>query len=96
MFSAQPVNRHNQQVEWLFRLLFGIMLTLLIIPVLLIIATLFYRGGASLTLEFLFTFPSDGMTAGGVFPALLGTIWLVVVSLLASVPLGVAAAIYLS
>jgi len=36
------------------------------------------------------------MTAGGIFPALLGTILLVVVALLASVPLGVAAAIYLS
>ena len=36
------------------------------------------------------------MTAGGIFPALLGTILLVIVALLASVPLGVAAAIYLS
>jgi phosphate transport system permease protein len=36
------------------------------------------------------------MTAGGIFPALLGTIWLVAVALLISVPLGVAAAIYLS
>jgi phosphate transport system permease protein len=36
------------------------------------------------------------MTAGGIFPALLGTILLVLVALLASVPLGVAAAIYLS
>ena len=36
------------------------------------------------------------MTAGGIFPALVGTIWLVAVALLASVPLGVAAAIYLS
>ena len=36
------------------------------------------------------------MTAGGVFPALVGTIWIVAVALLISVPLGVAAAIYLS
>jgi phosphate transport system permease protein len=36
------------------------------------------------------------MTEGGIFPALVGTIWLVSVALLASVPLGVAAAIYLS
>jgi phosphate transport system permease protein len=36
------------------------------------------------------------MTAGGIFPALVGTIWLVGVALLASVPVGVAAAIYLS
>jgi phosphate transport system permease protein len=36
------------------------------------------------------------MTAGGIFPALFGTVWLVTVALLISVPLGVAAAIYLS
>ena len=36
------------------------------------------------------------MTAGGVLPALIGTVWLVVVALLASVPVGVAAALYLS
>ena len=46
--------------------------------------------------EFLFTGPRDGMTAGGILPALLGTVWLVAVALVASVPVGVAAAIYLS
>ena len=40
--------------------------------------------------------PTDGMTAGGIFPALVGTVWLVAVALLVSVPLGVAAALYLS
>ncbi|MBF0161198.1 MAG: phosphate ABC transporter permease PstA [Magnetococcales bacterium] len=96
MFSAQPVNVRNQQVERLFSLLFGIMMVVLIIPVLMILFTLFYRGWSMISLDFLFTFPTKGMTAGGIFPALLGTIWLVVVSLLASVPLGVAAAVYLS
>lgn len=47
-------------------------------------------------LNFLFTNPTEGMTSGGIFPALVGTIWLVSVALLFSVPLGVAAAIYLS
>jgi phosphate transport system permease protein len=46
--------------------------------------------------SFLLDEPTQGMTAGGIFPALLGTILLVIVALLASVPLGVAAAIYLS
>ncbi|MBF0400269.1 MAG: phosphate ABC transporter permease PstA [Magnetococcales bacterium] len=96
MFAAKPVNLRNQQVEGLFRLLFGIMMVVLIVPVLMIIVMLVYKGGPAFSWNFLFTFPTDGMTAGGVFPALLGTIWLVVVSLLASVPLGVAAAIYLS
>ncbi|MBF0583130.1 MAG: phosphate ABC transporter permease PstA [Magnetococcales bacterium] len=96
MFAAKSVNLRNQQVEGLFRLLFGIMMVVLIVPVLMIIVMLVYKGGPAFSWDFLFTFPTDGMTAGGVFPALLGTIWLVVVSLLASVPLGVAAAIYLS
>ena len=50
----------------------------------------------TISIDFLFTNPTQGMTAGGIFPALLGTVWLVAVALLISVPLGVAAAIYLS
>jgi len=68
----------------------------LILPVLLILTLLIIRGGPALSWEFLTTFPTNGMTAGGIFPALVGTIVLVVVALIFSVPLGVAAAIYLS
>ena len=69
---------------------------LLILPVVLILSMLIYKGGPIISFEFLFTSPTNGMTAGGIFPALLGTIFLVLVALVASVPLGVAAAIYLS
>jgi len=83
-------------VEGLFRMLFMLVTTLLIIPVVLILGTLVMKGGSVISIDFLFTSPTDGMTAGGIFPALLGTVWLVVVALLISVPLGVAAAVYLS
>ncbi|HLF30119.1 MAG TPA: phosphate ABC transporter permease PstA, partial [Xanthomonadales bacterium] len=69
---------------------------LLVLPVIIIISMLIYKGGPIISFEFLFTNPSNGMTAGGIFPALLGTILLVLVALVASVPLGIAAAIYLS
>jgi phosphate transport system permease protein len=72
------------------------MTVLLIIPVLIILALLVVRGGPMISTEFLFEFPTQGMTAGGIFPALLGTIFLVATALLFSVPLGVAAAVYLS
>jgi phosphate transport system permease protein len=36
------------------------------------------------------------MTAGGIFPTIIGTFWLVIISLLVACPLGVMAAIYLS
>ncbi len=96
MFDASPLNRRNARNEMLVRLLLGAMTGLLVLPVLLILGTLVYKGGPIISFEFLFTSPTNGMTAGGIFPALLGTILLVLVALLASVPLGVAAAIYLS
>ena len=72
------------------------MTVLLILPVVIILGTLIHKGGPVISIDFLFTYPTDGMTAGGIFPALLGTVWLVAVALLCSVPLGVAAALYLS
>lgn len=96
MFEATEVNIRNQRTEKLFKILFLLMTGLLILPVAIILVILTYKGGSVLSLDFLFTNPTDGMTAGGIFPALVGTVWLVAVALLFSVPLGVAAAIYLS
>ncbi len=96
MFEATALNARNARIQTLFRLLFGLMTGLLILPVLIILTTLIHEGGSVISYDFLFTSPTDGMTAGGIFPALIGTIWLVAVALIISVPLGVAAAIYLS
>ena len=96
MFEVTELNEKNKRTEKLYRLLFGIMVLLLVLPVLIILGTLTMKGGSVLSFEFLFTNPTDGMTAGGIFPALVGTVWLVTVALMVSVPLGVAAAIYLN
>lgn len=96
MFEATAQNRRNRKVEGLFRLLFLWMTCMLILPVGLILWVLVVRGGPAISWEFLFSPPTDGMTAGGILPALVGTVWLVVVALIASVPIGVAAALYLS
>ncbi len=96
MFEASEVNIRNRNTEKLFRILFLLMTGLLILPVAIILCILVYKGGSVVTMNFLFTSPTNGMTEGGIFPALVGTVWLVGVALLFSVPLGVAAAIYLS
>ncbi len=96
MFEATELNQKNRKVEGLVRTLLLLATIVLILPVLTILAVLVYKGGPVISFEFLFTYPKDGMTAGGILPALVGTIWLVSVALLASVPVGVAAAIYLS
>ena len=96
MFESNQLNRRNASRQKWFKIGLGTMTGILILPVALILGTLIYKGAPVISFEFLFTGPTNGMTAGGIFPALLGTVLLVVVALLASVPLGVAAAIYLS
>ena len=96
MFSVTPRNRRSYRTQTVAKALFGLMTVTLVLPVLIIVGTLVVRGGPAISWEFLFTAPRDGGAAGGVLHALVGTIWLVVVALLASVPIGVAAALYLS
>ena len=96
MFQESALNAKNKKIQGLYKTLFLTMTVILIVPVAIILATLIYKGGSVISIDFLLTEPTDGMTAGGILPALLGTVWIVGVALLASVPLGVAAAIYLN
>ena len=96
MFEITRKNVKNQRVQALWSALFLTMTVLLILPVLVILGTLVNKGGSVLSFEFLFSHPTNGMTEGGIFPALFGTVWLVAVALIISVPIGIAAAIYLN
>jgi len=96
MFAASELNQRNQRIQKAVQIVLGGMTLTLMLPVAVILIMLVYKGGPAISFEFLFTGPSNGMTAGGIFPALLGTICLVLVGLVGSVPLGIAAAIYLS
>jgi phosphate transport system permease protein len=61
----------------------------------IILAIIFLGGYEKVTWEFLTQAPEHGMTEGGVFPAIIGTVLLVIVTTIFSVPLGVITAIYL-
>lgn len=67
--------------------------------VLVILAVIFIdigiHGAPRLSLSFITQGPTQGMTAGGIFPALFGTVALVILMTLAVVPVGVATAVYL-
>jgi phosphate transport system permease protein len=96
VFEPTPRNEANRRRERLVAAGLLGMTLLLVLPVLAILGILVVKGSPAISFAFLFTEPKEGMTAGGILPALVGTIWLVTVALLASVPVGVAAAIYLS
>jgi phosphate transport system permease protein len=69
---------------------------LTILPIILIVALILVKGFSAISLEFLFAMPREGMRAGGIFPAILGTVYLTLGTTLFAVPLGIAAAIYLA
>jgi len=60
------------------------------------ILTILLGGWHYLSWEFLTSPPEQGMTAGGIFPAIAGTVFLVLLMSLAGVPVGTITAIYLS
>lgn len=71
--------------------------TLIIVaPVIFVIAVIIARGSSVLSWEFLTTMPRMGMRAGGIFPAIVGTFYLVVGTLIFALPIGIFSAIYLS
>jgi phosphate transport system permease protein len=70
--------------------------TLIIAILFIILGIIVYEGRTQFSWEFISSFPTDGMTKGGIFPALIGTFILVVVMSIAAVPFGTITAIYLT
>lgn len=67
-----------------------------VIPILFVVGTIVARGVGAISWEFLAAMPRDGMKAGGIFPAIVGTLLLTVGTALAAIHVGVGGAIYLS
>lgn len=67
-----------------------------IVPIIAVVIYILSKGGSAISWEFISGFPHDGMRAGGILPAIVGTLYLTLGTALFSVPLGVAAAIYLA
>jgi len=69
---------------------------LIITVVILVMGTIIVGGKDALTWEFLTNAPREGMTEGGIFPAIVGTALLVIIMSIVGVPIGTVTAIYLS
>jgi phosphate transport system permease protein len=67
-----------------------------VLPIIAVIAYIIIQGAPAISLEFLTSAPYNGMRNGGIMPAIVGTLYLTIGTAIFSVPLGVAAAIYLS
>jgi len=96
MFTETPLVRRKLLLQGVAKWVFFGMAVAMIVPLLLIIGFLVVKAAPSLSLGFLLDVPAKGMKEGGIWPALVGTIYLVVISLAVAAPIGVLAAIYLN
>lgn len=66
-----------------------------ILPVFIIIGYIVYKGLPAISWEFLTEMPKNGMREGGIFPAIIGTLYLTIGTIVVSVPFGIFTGIYL-
>jgi phosphate transport system permease protein len=69
---------------------------IVIVPVALILVLIIQKGMSAITWQFLTEMPRMGMKAGGIYPAIIGTLFLILCTIAIALPVGVLAAIYLT
>ncbi|MCM8775432.1 MAG: phosphate ABC transporter permease PstA [Candidatus Omnitrophica bacterium] len=91
-------NLRFQPTDWIESLWNGLLRLFAIIPLcvlVFILGKIFSNGAETITWEFLSKTPVQGMTEGGIFPCIFGTISITLLMILMALPLGVGAAVYL-
>ena len=84
VFSATAVDRRKRAHERIAQVVFLVMTLALVVPLLLILAHLTIKAWPVLSPSFIFENPTNNMTAGGIWAPLVGTFYLVFISLLAA------------
>jgi len=95
-FVRTPLVARRERAQAVARWVFGAMSLAMVLPLLAIVTYLLVRAWPSLGWEFIADIPRKGMREGGIWPAFVGTLYLVGISLAVAAPIGVLAAIYLN
>jgi phosphate transport system permease protein len=95
-FARTPLVAQKERAEKLARAIFFLMAAAMVVPLVAIVGHLVWLAWPALSWELIVDVPRRGMTEGGLWPAFVGTLYLVGLSLAVSAPVGVMAAIYLN
>jgi phosphate transport system permease protein len=95
-FAPGSIERRKALVDRVVRIVLMIVTTALVVPLLAILGYLLVKAWPILSWQFLITNPQNYMTAGGIWAPLVGTFYLVVISLAVAAPIGVLAGVYLN
>ena len=76
-------------------IILGLIVLLVVVPIMLTILYIFKNGIGAVSWAFISQNPRNGMKEGGIFPAIIGTILLIIGTMICSLPIGILSAIYL-
>jgi len=96
LFAATELINKKLRAQRIVKWIFGAMSITILIPLVALTTCLIIRAWPSLTWDFITDVPKQGMRSGGIWSALVGTMYTVTFSLLVAVPVGVMAGIYLN
>jgi len=92
---SKRFNKYNVEEKAAFFLIRVSAFTV-IAALIFILGYIFVKGASAISWEFLTEVPRNEMTEGGIFPAIIGTFYLMIGSSIISIPVGVITAVYLS
>ena len=88
--------RNTQRAEKIAFFFLFLATLLIVVPVGLILIIIIQKGLPAINWQFISDVPRQGMRAGGIYPAIVGTVYLVIGAIIFALPIGLMAAIYLS
>jgi len=96
VFAASSFEKWKRVKETVAKYVFMTMAIALVLPVVAILGYLLFKAWPALSPSFILENPKDNMTAGGIWAPLVGTFFLVLISLLLAAPVGILAGVYLN
>ena len=96
MKTQKGIEMRKRIAQRIFFGLFGIISALIVLLLFVILGFILSRGLPTVTWSFLTQMPEDGMTKGGIYPAIVGTVCLMVGAIVFSFPIGVMSGIYIN
>jgi len=96
MKSSEKYNKNKKRNQILVFSLFRVLNIAVIAILILILFFIFIRGYKTLSWEFITAMPEEGMTKGGIYPAIIGTLCLIGGSIIFAFPLGIFSGIYIN
>lgn len=96
LFTATPAVRRKLRSQRWAVVCLSLTAACIFVPLAAVLVGLVVKAAPALSWEFIVDVPRKGMTAGGIWPALVGTLYMVVLSLLIAAPIGILAGIYLN